>query len=146
MAADSFGHRSRAVLYEAMRLCFAELDGPLVEVPQATVETIDGTPAKSERGKKTRVERPAPAAKTKPDNEKKVSQIDAALKVLRESTEPMTTRQMVEQTAAKGYWSSSGGKTPHATLYSAIFRELQTKGDESRFVKTDRGHFRLRTA
>jgi hypothetical protein len=41
---------------------------------------------------------------------------------------------------AKGYWTSPGGKTPHATLYSAILREL-AKGEASRFVKTDRGRF-----
>jgi hypothetical protein len=41
----------------------------------------------------------------------------------------------------KGYWSSPGGKTPHATLYSAILREISAKGELSRFVKTDRGRF-----
>ncbi len=34
-------------------------------------------------------------------------------------------------------------KTPHATLYSAILREL-AKGDDSRFVKTERGRFTVR--
>ena len=63
-----------------------------------------------------------------------------------EATEPLTTKQMVEAMSVKGYWSSPGGKTPHATLYSAILRELQNKGDASRFVKTDRGHFQLRSA
>ena len=75
-----------------------------------------------------------------------LSQLDAAVKVLGEATEPMSTKQMVEVMTAKNLWSSPGGKTPHATLYSAILRELQNKGDASRFVKTDRGHFRLRSA
>ena len=34
-----------------------------------------------------------------------------------------------------------GGKTPAATLYSAILREITTKGTSSRFVKSDRGKF-----
>ena len=46
--------------------------------------------------------------------------------------------------AAKGYWSSPGGQTPAATLYSGILRELSTKGEQARFVKTDRGKFALR--
>ena len=46
--------------------------------------------------------------------------------------------------ADKGYWSSPGGKTPHATLYSAILREIQAKGDQARFVKAERGKFALR--
>ena len=41
----------------------------------------------------------------------------------------------------KGYWKSPGGKTPHATLYSAILREIDAKGDAARFRKTDRGKF-----
>ena len=43
--------------------------------------------------------------------------------------------------AAKGYWNSPGGKTPAATLYSAIAREITTKGADSRFQKMDRGKF-----
>jgi hypothetical protein len=33
--------------------------------------------------------------------------------------------------AAKGYWTSPAGRTPTATLYSAILRELKTKGSLS---------------
>ena len=40
----------------------------------------------------------------------------------------------------KGLWTT-GGKTPHATIYAAILREIQTKGGEARFKKTDRGLF-----
>jgi len=117
-------------------------DGNLttVEVPPATVETIGGTTAKPKRGRKPKTETSSAEGKTT------LSQLDAAAKVLGEATEPMTTKEMVETMAAKGYWSSPGGKTPHATLYSAILRELQSKGEASRFIKTDRGHFKLRTA
>jgi hypothetical protein len=48
---------------------------------------------------------------------------------------------MIKAMAEKGYWTSLGGKTPHATLYSAILREISTKGKESRFTKTERGKF-----
>ena len=73
----------------------------------------------------------------------KLSQIDAAAKVLAEAGEPMTTKAMVEAMGAKGYWQSPGGKTPHATLYSALTRDIQNKGQESRFAKVDRGQFKL---
>ncbi len=69
-----------------------------------------------------------------------MSCLDAAAKVLAEAGQPMTTQEMIDAMAAKGYWSSPGGKTPSATLYSAILREL-SKGAESRFVKTERGKF-----
>ncbi len=80
----------------------------------------------------------------KPKTDGKLSQLDAAVKVLSESGEPMTTKAMIEAMAAKGYWTSPGGKTPHATLYSALLREIQNKGKDSRFVKVDRGQFGLK--
>ena len=85
---------------------------------------------------------PAKKSKRKAEpTDKKLSALDAAAKVLGESAEPLNTKQMVDTMAAKGYWTSPGGKTPHATLYSAILREIATKGDEARFKKTERGHF-----
>ncbi len=54
---------------------------------------------------------------------------------------PMTAKELVEAAESKGYWKSPGGKTPHATVYSAIIREIAAKGSESRFRKTERGKF-----
>jgi hypothetical protein len=83
-----------------------------------------------------------PAKKAKAEaKEKKLSAIDAAAQVLAASKEPMNAKEMIEQMASKGLWTSPGGKTPWATLYSAIIREIATKGKESRFVKKDRGQF-----
>jgi HB1, ASXL, restriction endonuclease HTH domain len=72
---------------------------------------------------------------------KKLSALDAAAKALQETSHPMSTKEMIEAMAQKGYWSSPGGKTPSATLYSGIIKEIATKGKESRFQKTDRGRF-----
>src|ERR687898_136046 len=93
-----------------------------------------------------------PAAKTtkgtkKPAAKKaggKTSAIDAAAKVLGESKEPLTTKEMIEAMSAKGYWKSPGGKTPDRTLYSAILREIVLKKSQSRFTKTERGKFTLK--
>jgi hypothetical protein len=79
-------------------------------------------------------------AKKEP-KEKRMSGLDAAAKVLEESGQPMTAKEMVAAAEAKGYWKSPGGKTPHATVYSAIIREIKAKGKESRFSKADRGKF-----
>ncbi|WP_197453487.1 HTH domain-containing protein [Caulifigura coniformis] len=79
-----------------------------------------------------------------PKPERGMSALDAAAKVLGEASEPMATKAMIEAMAAKKYWTSPGGKTPHATLYAAILREINVKGNESRFTKTDRGHFTLK--
>ena len=84
-----------------------------------------------------------PAKPRQPKNAGKLSQLDAAVKVLTESGEPMTTKAMIEAMAAQGYWTSPGGATPWATLYSALIREIANKGDESRFTKVERGQFAL---
>jgi hypothetical protein len=84
-----------------------------------------------------------PTTLAKPAAEKKLGAIDAAAKLLAETGQPMTCREMIEAMAAKGYWTSPGGKTPQATLYSAILREIATKGTEARFKKTERGKFTL---
>ncbi len=83
---------------------------------------------------------PRPSAKGE-KKLKRVSGLDAAARVLEESGQPMSAKEMVEAAEAKGYWKSPGGKTPHATVYSAIIREIAKKGDASRFVKTERGKF-----
>jgi len=76
----------------------------------------------------------------------RLSALDAAARVLEEAGRPMTCQEMITTMAEKGYWTSPGGKTPAATLYSAILREVQTKAGVSRFVKTERGKFARTTA
>lgn len=82
-------------------------------------------------------------SKGKPTAPPKLSALDAAAKVLAEAKEPMAAKEMIDAMAAKGYWKSPGGKTPQATLYAAIVREISTKGKDARFKKTERGHFTL---
>lgn len=71
-----------------------------------------------------------------------LSGLDAAAKVLEEAGEALSCKAIVERAFAAGYWQSDG-KTPHATVYSAILREIQKKGDAARFRKTERGRFAL---
>ncbi|MFO7957996.1 MAG: winged helix-turn-helix domain-containing protein [Candidatus Brocadiia bacterium] len=71
-----------------------------------------------------------------------MSGLDAAAKVLEEAHEPLRCKEVAKRALEAGYWASDG-KTPHATIYSAILREIQNKGDESRFEKVGRGLFAL---
>lgn len=117
---------------------------PLLErdSTMATKKTTKKAPAKktSKASAKAATKTTARAAKS----DGKLSQLDAAVKVLSEAGTPMTTKAMIEAMATKGYWTSPGGATPAQTLYSAILRELQKKGDEARFTKVDRGQFTLK--
>jgi hypothetical protein len=86
------------------------------------------------------------AAKTKaPKAEGKMSALDAAAKVLAEEGKPMSAKELIEAMAAKGYWTSPGGKTPEATLSAALGSEINQKGDASRFSKPAPGKFALRS-
>jgi hypothetical protein len=80
---------------------------------------------------------------TEGPREKKLSALDAAAKVLREMGQAMNCQELIATIAAKGYWTSPGGKTPHATLCAAMLREITIKAASSRFVKTERGKFAL---
>jgi len=100
--------------------------------------TKRAAPKKAQANKPTA--KKAKAAASSADG-KKLSAIDAAAKVLATAKEPMNCKELIEALAAKKLWTSPGGKTPHATLYSAILREIATKGKDARFKKTERGKF-----
>ncbi len=82
-------------------------------------------------------------AKAKKPIAKKLSQLEAAVKVLADAKEPMNCKAMVEAMQAKGLWNSPAGKTPESTLHASLLREIAKHGKESRFVKADRGQFTL---
>jgi hypothetical protein len=103
-----------------------------------------GTKKKSAKGKskKAKAEKPEGGTEAAPEQKAdgKMSGLDAAAKVLGEAGEPLGTRDIVERMLAKGLWQTKG-KTPAATVYSAIFREIKTKGDASRFAVATKGRF-----
>ncbi len=72
----------------------------------------------------------------------KLSGLDAAAQILAKAKEPMGCTSIVEQAIGGGLWSP-GGKTPHATLYAAIIREIAKKGKDARFEKVERGRFQI---
>ncbi len=115
----------------------------VVENEPATVETIGGVSSTAVPVLKKPRKAKSENAESTESGEKRLSCVAAALKVLSESSEPMNAQELITTMQAKGYWTSPGGKTPHATLYSAILRDL-AKGDDSKFVKAERGRFTVR--
>jgi len=109
--------------------------GPFTSKKEA-LDAKAGAPATDAKATKTKA-----AKKVKAPKEKKTSAIDAAAQVLAKSKEAMNCKEMIDAMAKQALWTSPGGKTPHATLYSAIIREIAVKGKEARFAKTERGKF-----
>ncbi|MCI0676156.1 MAG: winged helix-turn-helix domain-containing protein [Phycisphaerales bacterium] len=80
--------------------------------------------------------------KTKANKEPRISLLDHAMAALKKQDKAMSCKEIIDVVLAEGKWKS-GGKTPAATLYSAIIREIANKGKESRFKKIERGQFVL---
>jgi hypothetical protein len=80
------------------------------------------------------------AAKEKPAEAKALSGLDAAAQVLREAAVPMNAQDLISRILERGLWKTEG-KTPAATIYAAMIREIKAKGPTSRFQKVDRGRF-----
>lgn len=129
---------------------------PVVEEPEPT-ETVM-TPevaqaihhADQENARLTEERRSAPDGQTASERamsesaqvikKERPSLLNLAAKVLAEAGEPLGCQQMVERVLATGLWQTEG-KTPAATLSSAILREINTRGDKTRFRKVERGKF-----
>jgi len=124
---------------EAIAEIDARLDG---QAPKAEAKAAPKKKAASKKGTKATKPAKAPTAKTpkeKKPRPRKASGLDLAAQVLAESAEPLNAKTIAEKVIAAGWVTS--GKTPHATLYAAMIREIKDRGDESRFTKTDRGMF-----
>jgi hypothetical protein len=119
---------------------------PAPEPPIPAADATDGPPAPASEPTQTagkpKRQRKAPAE----PRDKKLSALDAAARVLAETGAPMGCKELIGAMAGKGYWMSPGGKTPDATLFSAIAREIATKGDLARFTKAGPGRFGPRGA
>ena len=76
---------------------------------------------------------------------KRTSALDAAAQVLKASGKPMKAQELIAAMAEQGLWSSPAGKTPQATLYAAMLREIAKRGNAARFKKVDRGLFAANT-
>ncbi len=74
--------------------------------------------------------------------DKRPSGLDLAAKALAQSKEPLGAKDLAERVIKLG-WQTKG-KTPEATLYSAITREIKAKGNDSRFAKAGKGLFAAR--
>ena len=99
------------------------------------VPTVSITPVTEPETAEDEAPNPAPECTTAPRKEKKLSLMDAAVEVLKQSSEPMNTREMVKAATDSGLWIPTDCKTPEQTLYGSIFREMKIK-ENPRIVKS----------
>ena len=74
---------------------------------------------------------------------KRLSLLNAAVIVLRDTKADMNTRELIEAIVERQLWTPTECKTPEQTLYGSIFREIATK-EHPRIVKSEiKGKFRI---
>ena len=128
-------------------------DNPLAGKDAARSAKPDATPsAKSDpksaaKSRDTRSAKPA-APNTPRTGRAKLSALDAAALVLAdlpkgEAATGIGASDLIDRMQLNGLWQSPGGKTPSATLYAAMVREISAKGEASRFVRVAKGRFTL---
>lgn len=110
----------------------AALTKNALSIVQKNLAAIDA----AERGKTSK--KAAAPKKEKPA--RKPSLLDHAAAILAKSKDPLNVKQIIEKVRSTTEWKTNG-KTPHATLYSALIREIANKGKDARFKKVERGLF-----
>lgn len=99
------------------------------------------------RPKKRATADTSPSTRTPIRNQRsRLSALDAAAQILASLTGDeaklgITAQSLIERMAKQKLWTSPGGKTPQATLYAAMVREITAKGAAARFRKVSKGHF-----
>jgi hypothetical protein len=92
---------------------------------------------------KTKRDTGEPVATVAKTDRKPLSLLNAAALVLEACDRPLSCREIIEKAVDAGVWEPGAGKTPANTLYSSILREIAKKGADSRFIKAERGKFKL---
>jgi hypothetical protein len=144
---------------ETERIALAAEDSVTIlgQAPAASQGRREGSKPKGKAHRKAKPVPPAAAATLPPSpetgaaqqprdpqqarGEKRQSCLEAAAQVLRETRQPLSCPELIAAMAAQGSWTSPAGKTPAATLYAALLREIRTKKDQARFRKTGPGRF-----
>jgi len=123
----------------------------------STKVSVETTTKKSRRGRITvpvvepRAETPQKiAAATKGNSRPRLSALDAAAELLggltaKEAAVGLGAKDLIERMEKARLWQSPGGKTPSATLYSALIREITQRKANSRFKRITPGKFSLAT-
>ena len=121
------------------------VDAKCRHVVADAVPAAQGAKPDGKAAKEAKAAAKAPKAKREAKKRDGMSGLDAAAKVLADAGKPMNCKQIVETMLAKGLWKT-GGRTPAATIYAAILREVRAKGKDARFRKVERGKFEATAA
>ena len=91
------------------------------------IERVIAEPGAPETEEEVEVDTPNPAPESGGSPEKRLSLLNTAIKVLKESEAPLNTKEIIARVIAADLWSPNGAKTPEQSLYSAFFREIKEK-------------------
>ena len=128
------GETSSETEPEPVATADTETDGGIDGVENGIPPSEDAVDAGNPNAPDEPEEEPNPAPESG-HAEKKLSLLEAAAQVLKRNRTPLNTKEILAKVIESGLWSPNGGKTPEQSLYSALFREINSK-ENSRFRKS----------
>jgi len=69
--------------------------------------------------------------------------LEAAYQILKKSSKPLTSNE-ISSIAMDEHLITTEGKTPSNTMRALLYLDIKRKGNNSRFVKAERGKFELK--
>ncbi len=113
---------------------------------EAVPDKPDKTPGQAASRKRTATTEPKGDPGDKPQDgarTRRKSAIDMAHEILAEAGTSMTVPEIVALGSTREGWNLNGA-TPVATLNASIVTEIGKKGDQSRFIRTERGKYAVK--
>ncbi len=118
---------------------------------------MTSTVAPSKKSRRARIAVPVEPRPAKPQSagattttnaQPRMNALDAAAEVFRrlatkDAATGLGVKDLIERMEKANLWQSPGGKTPSATLYSALIREIKQRKTDSRFKRIAPGKFSL---
>jgi len=151
-------HRDRLADLETPPMQAARRLGAMLRsrVMTSTKQPTGASAKKSRRGRiampvtQTKAATPKALVATKPVARARMSALDAAAEMLgrlgsKDTAMGLGVKELIAGMEKAGLWESPGGKTPAATLYSALIRDITQREAKSRFKRIAPGKFALAT-
>lgn len=142
MKVEELVSRAGSVVAEAMEYVaerVAEAVAPqaaqVAAMPELAAEVADAAVVADEP--------PAEPAQDAPKPQKKLSLVNAGIKVLKQEGRPLNTREIVKLAAERGLWTPTACRTPEQSLYGAFFLEIKNSANPRIKKSAEHGKFEL---
>lgn len=143
MKVEELVSRAGSVVAEAVA---PQVAAQVAAMPELAAEVADAAASADEppaEPAQDADEPPAEPAQDAPKPQKKLSLVNAGIKVLKQEGRPLNTREIVKLAAERGLWTPTACRTPEQSLYGAFFLEIKNSANPRIKKSAERGKFEL---